>query len=421
MTEIDTRRRRSGGRILVATFGIPDEFEGASVVVIFQYIRRLLQADYEIVHLLLLEGPSFPDSAVSNYVAQMKRFGAIEVEVVRSTGFVVHGRTGHRVDQAAFAEAAAKATKIAPDMIVAFDIVPAWVTVDVPTRARLVCLGDLLFQTYFWHAISSVTEDLRALKRLPSALLACIDWRRVYRRVLRNADQVTVFSESSCEQLARLGIHAEYEPYPWPETGTLSGDHAPPDCPTFLFFGNLVGLGSRSALHFMVERVYPRLLSLWGQGGFTILLAGRGHLPEWFRRRITDKPEFKVLGFVENIDDVMGRCHAVLAPISVPVGNRTRILTAMAIGALVIAHENAALGNPALVDGETCYLATDGVGFVKRMLLAVEDRDASLAIIDRARRSYQSQFHPDIASKKLVERVDQLAVKAGSAIAVLQA
>ena len=385
------------------------------MVLFFHYIRRLQQAGYEIFHLLLLEGKSWPQSAVLSYVAEMKRFGQFEVEVVRSPGFVVHGRAGHRVDQAAFAEASEKASKAAPDVIVAFDILPAWVTASVPTHARLVWLGDLHFQSFFWHAIYAITEDLHALKRLPSALLACGDWKRIYRRVLRKADDVIVSSGSSCQQLARLGIRAKYEPYPWPEAVSQPRDRMPPERPTFLFFGNLVGLGSRSALHFMVDRVHPRLVAHWGEGGFAILLAGRGDLPEWFRRRIADKREFQVLGFVEDIDGVLARCHAMIAPISAPVGNRSRILTAMAKGALVIAHEKAALGNPALVDGETCYLAADGDGFVKRMRLAVEDRDAARAIIDRARHCYRSHFHPDVATEKLVERVDWLVARAAIA------
>jgi glycosyltransferase involved in cell wall biosynthesis len=419
-TMTDAQPRPPGIRILVCSSGVPHETEGASVVLFFHYIRRLQQAGYDIVHLLLLEGTSWPQSAVSDYAATMKRSGAFQVEVVRSPGFVIHGRTGPRCDRDAFAQAADKATRAAPDVIVAFDILPAWMTAYVPARARLVWLGDLHFQSFFWNAIYAVAEDLRALKRFPSTLLACMYWKKIYRRVLHNADQVIVSSASSCRHLARLGIRAEYEPYPWPERVSPPRAPATSGCPTFLFFGNLVGLGSRSALHFMASRVYPRLLSRCGEGGFSILLAGRGELPQWFRKKISDKPEFRFLGYVEDIDAVMAQCHAVITPISAPVGNRSRILTAMAKGALVIAHRNSALGNPDLIDGKTCYLAEDGDGFVNRMMLAVRDKEASRAIADRARRCYESRFHPDIATGKLVDRVARL-VAGNASIASLRA
>ena len=84
---------------------------------------------------------------------------------------------------------------------------------------------------------------------------------------------------------------------------------------------------------------------------------------------IADNPEFQWLGFVPDIDSVITACHAVLFPIDVAVGNRSRILTALCKGALVIAHRNVALGNPALVDGRTCALAATPEEFIDRMVL----------------------------------------------------
>jgi hypothetical protein len=101
----------------------------------------------------------------------------------------------------------------------------------------------------------------------------------------------------------------------------------------------------------------------------------------------------------------MAQCHAVIAPISVPVGNRSRILTAMAKGAVVVAHENAAMGNPDLIDGETCYLARSPAEFIERMKRSFLDERASQQIIDRARACYNTRFHPDIAAASLIARV----------------
>src|ERR1700674_3566206 len=78
----DAQPRPPGIRMLVCSSGVPHETEGASVVLFFHYIRRLQQAGYDIVHLLLLEGMSWPQSAVSDYAATMKRSGAFQVEVV---------------------------------------------------------------------------------------------------------------------------------------------------------------------------------------------------------------------------------------------------------------------------------------------------------------------------------------------------
>jgi glycosyltransferase involved in cell wall biosynthesis len=95
-------------------------------------------------------------------------------------------------------------------------------------------------------------------------------------------------------------------------------------------------------------------------------------------------------------------------PIDVPVGNRSRILTAMAMRSLVIAHANTALGNPDLVDGETCYLAADAKGFVEAMVAAVDDPARREAVVDRALRCYRERFHPERATGRLAGRVAAL-------------
>jgi hypothetical protein len=90
----------------------------------------------------------------------------------------------------------------------------------------------------------------------------------------------------------------------------------------------------------------------------------------------------------------------------VPVGNRTRILYALSQGSLVIAHRNVALGNPALIDDETCALARDGDEFVARMHHAFEDETWSRRVGEAGRRAYEALFHPDKAAADFLARVN---------------
>ncbi len=292
-----------------------------------------------------------------------------------------------------------------PQAILCFDILAAWLLVGVTAAPRIVWLGDLNFETFLYHALYAARENPLRAVHLPSNFLSCLGWRRLYARVLHDVDQVLVASHSSERALARLGITAEYEPYPWPTEGAREETTPLPALPSFLFFGQLTGLGSRSAFHFLMDKVFPLLRERWGEAGFRIMLAGRGAPPDWVLAVIADKPEIERLGFVENLNSVLAICHAVLVPIDVPVGNRSRILTAMAMRSLVIAHANTALGNPDLVDGETCYLAADANGFVHAMVDAVDDPARREAVVDRALRCYRERFHPERAGARLAERV----------------
>ena len=152
----------------------------------------------------------------------------------------------------------------------------------------------------------------------------------------------------------------------------------------------------------MEGSIYPELCKLWGEGGFEILIGGSGGLPDWVERAIMGKPEFRYLGFVDDLDAVLARCHAVIAPIDVPVGNRTRILTALAKRTLVVAHSNTALGNPDLVDNSTCYLARDVEGYVVRLRAAFENQAAADAIAQRGQDSYRAHFLPIVAVPAII-------------------
>src|SRR6185437_14699625 len=129
----------------------------------------------------------------------------------------------------------------APDGILAFDLLAAWLAASLPGR-RLVWLGDLNYESMWHHTLYARREDPRTLAHLPSNWLACRAWRRLYGEVLRPADGVIVAAQSSVASLAALGVAAAYEPYPWPE-GEEEVATALPALPTFLFFVTLTGLG----------------------------------------------------------------------------------------------------------------------------------------------------------------------------------
>ncbi|MDD1602340.1 hypothetical protein DCM79_18250 [Bradyrhizobium sp. WBOS07] len=322
---------------------------------------------------------------------------------------VVQGAREHRIDLLPVAELIKRGREFSADLFVAFDILPAWLGVEILAKRKLAWLGDLNFQTTYYHGLYGLQERPWRIFAFAKYWLAARNWKRVYARVLSSYDEVITSAASSVEQLRRLGLrNHQYCPYPWPVIDPPVPYRAKPDIPTFMFFGNLVGLGSRSALHFMITQVYGRLVKLWGHNGFKILLAGRGNLPEWFAESIKDKPEFVRVGFVDNLPSTLADCHAALVPIDVPVGNRTRILYALSQSTLVIAHENVALGNVALVDGQTCALASSGEEFVARMKRAVDDPLWARKVAEAGRKVYKDLFSPEKATAEFIARTNRL-------------
>lgn len=396
--------------------GVPNARRGASTVIFFHYAEKLKESGYDVLHVLLLEPPGGEERALQEYVRTMGSARRFQVFPFRAERFLHSRGASFYPNPEAVAELGRQARSFRPDVIVCMDVLSAWILEGVRARVRLVWLGDLNFQTEWYHALYGIRERPIRVLHLPRVWARCQNWRRVYRRVLRTADVVVVSSKSSEHELGRLGLASQYFPYPWPSP-TVNLDGLLPvraRTPTFVFLGNLVGLGSRSAFHFLTNRLYPQLVRAWGPQGFRILVCGLQEMPDWVRKAVSTKPEFEYLGYVEDLAGLLHSCHGALIPIDVPVGNRSRILTAMASGVPVIAHANTALGNPSLRDGVTCYLARTGPEFVAAMRRVVQGSPEVKAVVANARRAYVTQFHPRVAALHLVEALRQAEARAGA-------
>jgi hypothetical protein len=394
-------------RLTIVSPGIPHSTKGASTVLFFHYIYGLKKAGFEILNVLLLPEGTYAQDDLTEYISRMSEPGKFEVVVCQAPRFEAPKSFSLKLKTALLSEVRSRVGDFRPDVVLAFDLLSARVAKCFKVSNTVVWLGDLNFQTFWYHAWYEVKERPLAVVHLPMAWIRSWLWKKIYRKALRDVKRVIVASKSSEVELARLGISAVYLPYPWPNDSQerMDGKARKEAIPTFLFYGTLTGLGSRSGLHFLVRSLYPRLLRLWGQKNFKILIAGSRDLPDWVKAECSAKPELLYLGFVKDLDGLMASCHAVICPMDVPVGNRSRIVTAMAKRALVIAHPNTAMGNPGLVHNATCYLASTPEDFVRCMKKAFERSVEVEAIIDNARCLYEQQFAPDVAVDWLLQHV----------------
>ena len=386
--------RVAGRRLAIWSHGAPHPTEGASTVLFWHYVAGLRAAGFDVLSIVLAEPGSTTQESLDQYERSARAEG-IDVFACRSESFLEERRHTVRLREETLGSAREAAARFTPDASFCLDLVAAWAARGTP-GARVVWLGDLRFQTTWYHALYGAKERRSAALGLPPAIVKSMGWRGAYRHALDRAAAVIVSSKSSERQLARLGIASQYQPYPWPaEAGT--GERRLPARPTFLFLGTLQALGSRSAFHFILDELYGRLVRRWGRGGFRIVIAGRGEIPGWAATALAQTPELEHVGFVDDLVRLLETVHAAIAPISVPVGNRSRILTALAAGTVVVAHENAALGNPDLIDGETCFLAADAEGFVERMARCVDRAVDAEIVAERGRELYLTRFRPEVA------------------------
>lgn len=397
--------------LVVLSPGVPHKSLGASSVLFFHYIHGIASAGCSMLHLLLIDPSNADPARLDEYVREvgsLRNLTVVPCVLPRLYGI-------NRWTRAPYvgplpADVLSQVERFAPDHVVAFDVLCAAYADQIAAGTRIVWLGDLNFESFWYHALYEVRERPSAVVRLAMTAIDCLQWKQFYRRVLSDFNSIIVASKSSETSMRRLGLSAKYLPYPWPvsDASLGGGAGACSEKPTFTFFGSLSGLGSRSAFHMLLSEVYPELVRVWGPGGFEIVLAGSRQLPEWVKRSISWKPEVVFKGFVDDLAGLLRTSHAAVIPIAVPVGNRSRIVTAMAHRAVVIAHRNTARGNPHLVSGENCLLASDAHEFVKHMRFVVEAPGQVKEIRKRARETYDRNFAPSMAVPQLLCEIEAL-------------
>lgn len=397
-------------RMLIVVGGVPHPTEGASSVLYFHYIDELRRAGSDILNLVLLQPDNSDADRLSEYRRRMNEGDGFSIITSSSRQFVRTSRFFHAFDHAALSPVRPTIEDFQPEVTLCFDFASAWAIGGWNVGRRVVWLGDLNFETFLYHALYDWREGTLSTLNLALAFWRGFLWKRLYARVLGCFDRIIVSSKSSEARLAPLNLRGEYLPYPWPAPRSRASIAPKAAIPTFFFFGSLQGLGSRSALRLITGPIYAGLLEIFGSNGFEIRISGRSELPRQVLDILADKSEFRYLGFVDDLASVMAPCHAALIPIDVPVGNRSRVLTALSMSLPVVAHTNTALGNPGLIDGETCYLAASPTDFVARLRLAVERPDEAAAVAARGLDLYRTQFAPNTAAGELIRVLNETMV-----------
>jgi glycosyltransferase involved in cell wall biosynthesis len=98
----------------------------------------------------------------------------------------------------------------------------------------------------------------------------------------------------------------------------------------------------------------------------------------------------------------------LIAPISVPVGNRTRIITALSHHIPVIAHTNTSMGNTDLLHGVNCLLGRTGAEMANHFFRIYSDKKLANELAKNGRKLYEERNLPAAATKLFIEKIERL-------------
>lgn len=280
------------------------------------------------------------------------------------------------------------------DNIIFFDSELGFLNVISSAKNRILWLGDLSFELEWYNFIES---NDRSIKGWLFMLFAFINKLLFYKFLSKKFDKIVCCSLSAQNRLNRINIDAEFLPFPYPSrksnrVAILNSDNKKEK--KFLFYGNLVGSGSTSGLKFLFNEILPSAREIWGKNNFEIFLGGRTKLPASYDKYIEFYPEVKYLGFIDDLDYTLNEFSALLIPISLPLGNRTRVLDGLSFGIPVVGHKALKRGNPFLIDNINCLLADSGPDFIAALSRICSDSDCRNYIISNGYATYDLTYNP---------------------------
>ena len=387
--------------LVIFTGDLPTKFLGASTVVFYQFIKFILGKDYEL-HLLAISTSKYKKKNIIKFLNSFKNKKIKSFNYCFLKNFFNFNKFNlliKKIKTSSLSKSQiSKIKKIKPDKILALDITATSFAKQIFDDKIYVWLGDLNFSTTWYHFYYKYFNSLAYYIFFLYIKIFVLKWKHFYKNILSNTNIISG-SNANIKELKKIGIHSEYQPYPWPKVFKKQKIKKR-NKPSYVFFGNLVGLGSKSAFNYLLNEIYPKYELLWGQDGFNIFVCGSHKIGMNYKKKIKKLKNIHFLGYVKNLNRLVSTCHACLFPIDVPVGNRSRIVTGLGSGWPIIAHKNVSIGNPHLKNGYNCLLAENSDDFVKISKQIYKNHNLSKNISFNAIKTYNRTHEPKHSLQK---------------------
>jgi GT2 family glycosyltransferase/glycosyltransferase involved in cell wall biosynthesis len=211
-----------------------------------------------------------------------------------------------------------------------------------------------------------------------------------------NRDYLLSFSPQLAPRL-RAGLRAGID------TSRYRPDPGPREPLTMLFLGSYRHNPNRVALDWFIGRVLPLILAR--QPGARLAVVGSDPPPAHAYADYSGALD--MLGYVEDVRDLLGRCAVFVCPILSGSGVRVKLLEAFAAGIPTVSTRVGAEGL-ARKDGEFCGLADDPADFAERVLALFGNPGEAARMAARARAEVERNWDMAAITARLVESYGEL-------------
>lgn len=197
----------------------------------------------------------------------------------------------------------------------------------------------------------------------------------------------------------------------WQSARLEAQRNAPRSKMKLLFVGNLGSTSGGWGVRFLAHSVFPKLERMVDVASLEIHHIGAGidQLDAPLRAAL-DRSYIRCRGYVEDIGHEFLTGDIVLEPTPIPLGIRSRLVTAFAYGSCAVVHRSDVKGIPEIHDGVNALVAHDGVSFASAIIRALRDVSLRERIGAGARKTFEEYFSEERAGSRLVRLIETAAL-----------
>jgi hypothetical protein len=225
-------------------------------------------------------------------------------------------------------------------------------------------------------------------------------WRRYIHDHYRQATAIQAVTQEDADALAQqIGREVSVRPPTLQIPDTACQPGAAPK--TALFLGDYRHGPNPEAATRLATEVWPLIRKVHPDA--ELLLAGPHEAPI---RSLDELPGVRVIGFVPDLAELLGRVRVVLAPLWSGGGFRVKNATALAHGIPVVTNEIGSRG--CLADDPACIVAETANGLAKATMRHLASAEFANTAGIKARQWAQAQYAPTAIAQLQLERLEQL-------------
>jgi glycosyltransferase involved in cell wall biosynthesis len=265
------------------------------------------------------------------------------------------------------------------------------------------------------HVIQSYRRQLKNPEPLTYEEIATLHnaamvTKKTYLDILATCAAVYCPVESYCLWFKNLGFNVEYIPMPivepaFPGWRRRTEDMPKNAKPRILMAGHLGGIATLSSLYYLADELLPVMHNI---DVYDWRICGGDELQSDLANRFKNYPQIKFTGYVHDIRKEMLQADVFLCTTSIPVGVRTRLVEAMALGCTIVAHASNAIGQPELQNGENILLADNGQEMASLLDMITSHPAKSYAQGLAARETYEQHFRTALSAGRMINKMEEL-------------